>query len=540
MKVSIAALVEEHPESPGGRWGLPRTRASWQPRLRALALPTMVGLLASGCVLDNAQIEDVGGSGAYACSDGAYENLFGMNVSAGEPAYVDTLANLGVRWARIEVRRSISSDFSHYRRVVELLHARGIKALLLVGYEITPGKPSYHASDSEWDAYRARFRNDLDRAGAALGGVADAFEVWNEPDHQLDGGYDPGVPARQFGLLLRDAAEILARHSTAPRIIGGMATRRFDYFYAARAAAGRLDYQGLGVHTYCPPEWSMSLVRAELDRVYYGWSAASGLPLWVTEAGAVATPTAEGHAAEYIRTLHGHTWNNHRSRVKNVFYFSWRDDVGFSYERFGLLRYDNSPKAGYYAYRDLTPAYAGGACQPPPPPQPAPTLPPEAALCVAPSGTTCRSSTLSGRIRAVAPDFGDCHVETGTCVQVNYAGCGLASCGWYNCSGGYWTCSDGTDCDDAAAHPSCSSPPPPPPSPLQWHGARSDRDSELTACAGGRDGGTLTFEPGAGFRDGHAACAALGYDRCVEVVDWECSVFSCDAGVQPSRIVKCQ
>ena len=50
----------------------------------------------------------------------------------------------------------------------------------------------------------------------------------------------------------------------------------------------------------------------------------------------------------------------------------------------------------------------------------------------------CSSSTL-GRT-----------VAHGSCVQVNYAGCGMSSCAWFRCADGGWSCTQQSDCPDAA------------------------------------------------------------------------------------------
>jgi hypothetical protein len=39
-------------------------------------------------------------------------------------------------------------------------------------------------------------------------------------------------------------------------------------------------------------------------------------------------------------------------------------------------------------------------------------------------------------------------VDSGTCVQVAYAGCGMSECGWYRCAAGQWQCTDPVACDE--------------------------------------------------------------------------------------------
>jgi hypothetical protein len=278
-----------------------------------------------------------------------YADFFGLNVPAGSADYLDDAVALGSTWLRVEVRRKFS--FDHYSSVIDQAHARGRKVLLLVDYMLTPGKPAWNGSDAEWDAYRNNFRQDVQSLAAFLGHKVDAWEVWNEPDHQLSGGYDPGVPAHQFGRLLANAQAAIRPHSAAPLVIGGLATKRYGYMDAAEAAAS-FDYDGLGVHTYQPVTWSAATTRNEIDTVMTQWYDHVGLPLWVTEAGGVATSAAELHAANYVDLLFSRTWELHRDKVQTILYFAWSDKMGFAGERFGLLRLDGSRKPGFQRFAD--------------------------------------------------------------------------------------------------------------------------------------------------------------------------------------------
>jgi hypothetical protein len=79
----------------------------------------------------------------------------------------------------------------------------------------------------------------------------------------------------------------------------------------------------------------------------------------------------------------------------------------------------------------VTLARQSGSLQPPPTTTPPPT-----------SGRSCSSATL-GR-----------SVVHGDAVQVNYAGCGADSCGWYTCSDSAWVCGQGTGAQNA--HSACA------------------------------------------------------------------------------------
>lgn len=308
-----------------------------------------------GSVSADAQVD-------VACDYGARGDLFGLNVSFGDPLYLDDAAELGAHWLRIEVRFPLR-PLSHYASVIDAAHARGMKVLLLVGYGSTPGKPPWHAGAAEWDPYRAAFHDDLVVIADTLGASVDAWEIWNEPDHQLDGGYDPGIPPDQYGLLLADAIDVIRSRSHGLIVGGGLATKRYSYWDDAVAAAGgSLDLDGVGVHTYGPPTWSLAQVRAELDLVIESWHQATGKELWLTEAGGVAHPAHESFAADYVALLFDHVWAEHADKVRSIEYFSWSDAVGIPGEAFGLVRDDGTRKPGFDEYASRSPTLPAESC----------------------------------------------------------------------------------------------------------------------------------------------------------------------------------
>jgi len=305
------------------------------------------------------------------CAFTPQHDLFGVNVWVFDTSYVPDLVDLGARWIRLECCKD-QGDRSHafYSQAIDQVHGAGSKVLLLVDGMVAAGQPHWFDGDDLWNPYRERYLAELEYIARALGPRVDAWEIWNEPDHQLDPayGYDPGIPANQFGLMLRDAAQVIRRYSNGHLVIGGLATNRFDYLVAARnAAGGTLDYDGIGVHTYAPPDWNMDQVRYELDTRFASWRNVMPLPIWVTEAGGLVTSTGnEGHAAEYVQTLFQHIQANH-GEVHTVTYFTHHDTSTLveRNEAFGLVRVDNSRRPAFGTFSALSPDYSGGVCSGP-------------------------------------------------------------------------------------------------------------------------------------------------------------------------------
>lgn len=285
----------------------------------------------------------------------SYEDFFGVNVFSEQPVYLNDVVDMGAKWVRIEYRLKGKDTLNHYRNIIDKLKQKKVKVLLLVDYmSTTAATPGWKGTDALWTAYLPHFLREVESIAQFLKNDVDAWEVWNEPDHELEG-YDPGVPAHIFGVMLKDAATRIRKHSSSPLVIGGLATKRFTYYEnALKAAGGDLTmYDALGLHTYGASYMTKNTVKRELDYIYKKWFELSGLPIWLTEAGGVGDPQNEKFAADYVETLFTHTWDHHRDYVKRIFYFSWHDIVGFRHERFGLVRLNNSRKPSFLKFREL-------------------------------------------------------------------------------------------------------------------------------------------------------------------------------------------
>jgi hypothetical protein len=277
-----------------------------------------------------------------------------MNVDpanpAGRPA-PQAIQDVGARWVRIEWKAS--PGYAFYDSEIAWYRASGVKVLLLVDYSSVPGKPPSNASDATWAEYNARFASGVAAIAARYGNNVDAWQIWNEPDLFAPGtGYDPGVPAHQFGVMLRDTAAVLRARSSRPIVTGGLASGDPGYLTRARAAIGSLPVDAVAVHPYgqrAPdnwpnPGWGFGNMSDLFDRYL-----AFGLPLWVTEIGTVD----ESVQAAYL----GNVYELARSarfagRVTHVFWFCWSDGM---VPPFGIVTAGGAPKPAYWQYRAVAP-----------------------------------------------------------------------------------------------------------------------------------------------------------------------------------------
>ena len=285
----------------------------------------------------------------------AEARLYGLNIDPANPAGNPTpqqMRDLGVRWVRIEWKAMPGLAF--YDSRIAAYRGAGLKVMLLVDYASVPPKPASNAGDAAWLAYLGTFSARLRDLAAHYGDGVDAWQIWNEPDLLRPGTpYDPGVPARHFGAMLRDAVLAIRPRSNRPIVTGGLASGDPAYLRTARDAVGGLSVDAVAVHPYgqrAPdgwprPDWGFGEMSDLFDRYL-----AFGLPLWVSEIGTVD----EAAQAQYLENVYQLARDAYAGRVETVFWFCWSDGM---VPPFGILRSSGEPKPAYDRYDALSPPW---------------------------------------------------------------------------------------------------------------------------------------------------------------------------------------
>ncbi len=326
-------------------------------KLTALAAVTaQLGALLGGCV--------IGDSATHATSQTVRApSLLGLNVPA-DGSGLAIASDLGARWVRLElVDGSFDVDLDagvadRLRATLDDYHARGTSVLLLVDYASLGGNAGFGDGRAcgDWEGWRAMWLARIEQVARTLGDRIDGWEIWNEPDQPIlgcgSGDYNPGVPAADYGVLLRDAyTRLRDAGAAAPIVVGGLDSGQVSYVSGAAAAAGGLFADAVAIHPYgvvpddrwCPGagdglDCSFGTLGGKVDE----YSAATGLSVWITELGINTTDTQ--HAADYLSAAY--TALASRDAVTHVFYFCESDAM---VAPFGLTFADGSPKPALYA-----------------------------------------------------------------------------------------------------------------------------------------------------------------------------------------------
>jgi len=311
--------------------------------------------------------------------------LFGLNVQA-DGARADVVSDLGAEWVRVElVDDSMNADLApsaaaRFESVLDDYHARGMQVLVIYDYSSFGGNAGFGPSGAcgDWEGWRVRWTERLQRVSQGYGARVDAWQIWNEPDQPLlpcgSEDYNPGIPSGDYGVLLRDAYNaIRGGGSTAPIITAGLDSGQVSYVREASDAAGGLYADGVAIHPYgvppdaswCPdPGEDLNCAWGTLGGKVDEYYAATGLPIWISEFGVRSADTR--HVAAYLSAAYT-AFESRASIVPHAFFFCESDAM---VPPFGLTFADGSPKPDVYAmYRALT---GGGGGEPPPPPPPPP------------------------------------------------------------------------------------------------------------------------------------------------------------------------
>ncbi len=287
----------------------------------ALCSALASGLLV-GCGDDDSFVPNLDGSmmsGETSCLDDD-DAIYGVEASADD---LDEVVTLGARWVRVRVTGEGT------RGIVERFHERGVRVMLEVGPAIlaasTPGR---FATRADWEPVRGDYLDQLERVADDVGSLADAWEIWGEPN--VEGASH--VPPREFGLLLRDALDVVGARSGAPIIVGTLIHRdvgagecepascdrdqdgaRF-LSEALSAVGGKLPYDGVGVwpeEAAARPDIESAL--DDFDDVRRDGAYLGGLPIWLR-----GTP-GEGALSASRVTGYRDVASNGRWRVTRVF-----------------------------------------------------------------------------------------------------------------------------------------------------------------------------------------------------------------------------
>jgi hypothetical protein len=276
----------------------------------------------------------------------------------------DELRALGADWVRFTFKDAQDSSqptrFALYDDLVQRLHNAGIRILLILSYETYPGKWQCDADETRWDAYIVKFANRCRQVAEHYADKVQAYEVWNEPDLTPQPGYNPYVPPRIFGRLLRAARDAIRSVASAPVVLGGLAAGQPAYLADVQVGSGGvLPADAVGVHPYGrrptdnwpSPTWGG--LQPGLVGLLQQYHTVANKPLWVTEMGCNDPPVQGLFPGRTLESVNA----NLAGIVPAMFWYCWSDGMVAPW---GLLESNGTKKPAYDSFRAFaTQPYSG-------------------------------------------------------------------------------------------------------------------------------------------------------------------------------------
>lgn len=297
---------------------------------------------------------------------------------------LDSIAAMGARWVRFDVKWSdvqwdgqASFNWSKYDPLVDAARARGLSVLANLAYSPTWARPA-GTTDKFGPDTAARLSAYAAFAEAAVRrfvGRVSHWELWNEPNIPMF--WLPKPNASHYAALIRAAyprmkaadpgAYVLAG-ATSPADSDGTRIDEVAFLSAVYANGGAGHFDGWSHHPYtvdpsfAHPQnawWQMAGTSPSIRSVM----AANGdgaKQLWGTEFGPPTSgaPHAMSEAGQAGQITEAYTAWNAYPWAGPLFVYTQRDKRPYgastdSFNYYGMLRYDFSPKPVWSVYRAL-------------------------------------------------------------------------------------------------------------------------------------------------------------------------------------------
>lgn len=318
----------------------------------------------------------------------------GYGVSCDNPEYLDeatrnreldAMAAMGARWIRFDVKWSdvqwhgrTSWDWRKYDPLVDAARARGFMVLANLAYSPSWARPAGTSDKFGPDTAdrRAAYSTFVAQAVTHFAGRVSNWEIWNEPNGSMF--WQPRPSAADYTALLRGAyASIKAVDPNAFVVAGATAPAPNDaghvdevsFLQAVYANGGGGSFDAWSHHPY-----TVSPSLAHPDNAWHELAGTTpsirsvmtangdgGKRVWGTEFGpttggsashVLSEPAAANQVTEAYTLWRGYGW------AGPLFVYTERDKLPYgasadSFNYYGMLRYDFSPKPAWSAYRAL-------------------------------------------------------------------------------------------------------------------------------------------------------------------------------------------
>jgi hypothetical protein len=297
---------------------------------------------------------------------------------------LDSMVAMGAKWVRFDVKWSDVQwdgrtvfDWSKYDPLVDGARSRGLRVLANLAYSPSWARPA-GTSDKfgpDTDERRRAFATFAEHAVRHFAGRVSDWELWNEPNIPMF--WAPRPSAGAYAALIRetysrmkatDPSAYVVAGATSPASSDGTAIDEVEFLSAVYGSGGGANFDGWSHHPYtvdpslahADNAWRQMVGTTPSIRSVMVAHGDGAKRLWGTEFGPPTggVPYAVSEAGQAAQVKEAYTLWRSYSWGGPLFVYTQRDKTrygasGGSFNYYGMLRFDFSPKPAWSAYRAL-------------------------------------------------------------------------------------------------------------------------------------------------------------------------------------------
>lgn len=255
---------------------------------------------------------------------------------------------------------SVEASFNFFDPVIEAYNRLGVKIILVMGHEMYGEGAGWvwpQMNSESWKAFRPQFVAVADKVIRRYGNKIHAYEIWNEGDVGPNNPSAVAFPPADYAPLLNSVSNTVRTFAEKSKVVlGGLVNSvnvSAQYVKTVKSTLGKLPVDAIGVHPYgqgSPNDKTVFSRFGDIDNyVKVMNTAAPGVPLWLTELGALGThdPAYWDDVALYIKNMYGFL-KTMADKAPVAVWYAWSDGMDMAQKTNGLVKIDGSKKPYVY------------------------------------------------------------------------------------------------------------------------------------------------------------------------------------------------
>lgn len=248
---------------------------------------------------------------------------------------------------------------AEYTNAINAINDVNSNIIGLLTHEFMESKPYQGYTSGNWSEYTQTFAAEAQSiAGQAPYNTIDVWEIWNEPNLELE--EEPSAPLdeTEFAELLVEAEQKIA-----PVISGGVAQGKpieylqevSDILQTNHGTNLSQLVDGIGIHPYTIVGYDSNGSDGVDDFLYAFNQAFPSEPLYITEFGWAVPPENQAMQCQYLVDSYNLAIPNRNVQAATWFQLEYyKQDLDGVVKKWGLYDANNQKRLAYYGLKDLT------------------------------------------------------------------------------------------------------------------------------------------------------------------------------------------